>query len=168
MYTSWLGNLLKVKVFSRVRLFATPWTAAHQAPLSMGFSRREHWSGCRCLLRCFLQNWSNCKPVLYLRDRPTGHRSPSSNGYRGHAVSHRKTRCVFLKPWGSNLSQFFSIQFKEVRLDLLAPILSSRIPDEPPRWKVVAEPHKDARILGLQRRIQSRARDEAWSLRAFA
>ena len=31
--------------FSRVRLCATPWTAAHQAPLSMGFSRQEHWSG---------------------------------------------------------------------------------------------------------------------------
>ena len=26
-------------------LFATPWTVAHQAPLSMGFSRQEHWSG---------------------------------------------------------------------------------------------------------------------------
>ena len=31
--------------FSHVRLFVTPWTAAHQAPLSMGFSRQEHWSG---------------------------------------------------------------------------------------------------------------------------
>ena len=31
--------------FSRVWLFATLWTAAHQAPLSMGFSRQEHWSG---------------------------------------------------------------------------------------------------------------------------
>ena len=31
--------------FSRVRLFATPWTAAPQAPLSMGFSRQEYWSG---------------------------------------------------------------------------------------------------------------------------
>ena len=31
--------------FSRVRLFASPWTAAHQAPLSMGFSRQEYWSG---------------------------------------------------------------------------------------------------------------------------
>ena len=28
-----------------VQLFATPWTVAHQAPLSMGFSRQEHWSG---------------------------------------------------------------------------------------------------------------------------
>ena len=31
--------------FSRVRLFATPWTVASQAPLSMGFSRQEYWSG---------------------------------------------------------------------------------------------------------------------------
>ena len=31
--------------FSRVWLFATPWTVTHQAPLSMGFSRQEHWSG---------------------------------------------------------------------------------------------------------------------------
>ena len=36
---------MKVKSFSRVRLLATPWTAAHQAPLSMGFSRQECWSG---------------------------------------------------------------------------------------------------------------------------
>ena len=31
--------------FSRVRLGATPQTAAHQAPRSLGFSRQEHWSG---------------------------------------------------------------------------------------------------------------------------
>ena len=35
----------KGKSLSRVRLLATPWTAAHQAPPSMGFSRQEHWSG---------------------------------------------------------------------------------------------------------------------------
>ena len=35
----------KVKSLSRVRLFATPWTVAHQAPPSMGFSRQEYWSG---------------------------------------------------------------------------------------------------------------------------
>ena len=34
--------------FSRVRLFATLWTVARQAPLSMGFSRQEHWSGLPC------------------------------------------------------------------------------------------------------------------------
>ena len=31
--------------FSRVQLFETPWTVAHQAPLSTGFSRQEYWSG---------------------------------------------------------------------------------------------------------------------------
>ena len=36
---------VKVKLFSRVWLLATPWTVAYQAPLSMGFSRQEHWSG---------------------------------------------------------------------------------------------------------------------------
>ena len=36
---------VKVKSLSRVRLFATPWTVACQAPLSMGFSRQEYWSG---------------------------------------------------------------------------------------------------------------------------
>ena len=36
---------VKVTSLSRVRLLATPWTAAHQAPPSMGFSRQEYWSG---------------------------------------------------------------------------------------------------------------------------
>ena len=36
---------MKVKSLSRVRLLATSWTAAYQAPLSMGFSRQEYWSG---------------------------------------------------------------------------------------------------------------------------
>ena len=34
-----------MKSLSRVRLFATPWTAAYQAPLSMGLSRQDYWSG---------------------------------------------------------------------------------------------------------------------------
>ena len=38
-------NENKVKSFSHVQLFATPWTIAHQAPPSMGFSRQEDWSG---------------------------------------------------------------------------------------------------------------------------
>ena len=38
--------------FSRVRLCATPYTAAHQAPPSLGLSRQEHWSGLHFLLQC--------------------------------------------------------------------------------------------------------------------
>ena len=41
---SWKWKV-KVKSLSRARLFATPWTAAYQAPPSMGFSRQEYWSG---------------------------------------------------------------------------------------------------------------------------
>ena len=41
---AWKGKV-KVKSLSCVRLFATPWSAAHQAPPSMGFSRQEYWSG---------------------------------------------------------------------------------------------------------------------------
>ena len=40
--------LLLLSGFSHVRLFATLWTVAHQAPLSMGFSRQEYWSGLPC------------------------------------------------------------------------------------------------------------------------
>ena len=36
---------VKVKSLGRVRLFATPWTIAYQAPQSLEFSRQEYWSG---------------------------------------------------------------------------------------------------------------------------
>ena len=36
---------MKVKSLSHIRLFATSWSVAHQAPPSMGFSRQEYWSG---------------------------------------------------------------------------------------------------------------------------
>ena len=39
------AKIVKVKSFSRVRLFVTPWTVAYQAPQSMEFSRQEYWSG---------------------------------------------------------------------------------------------------------------------------
>ena len=77
---------VKVKSLSRVRLFATPWTAAYQAPPPMGFSRQEYWSGVPLpsldlyieilsikkyfilQLKCFNESWSQffrpqCQPV---------------------------------------------------------------------------------------------------------
>ena len=45
IYRSKLYVKVKVKLLSHVRLFATPWTVAYQAFLSMGFSRQEYWSG---------------------------------------------------------------------------------------------------------------------------
>ena len=43
---------VKVKSLSHVRLFTTPWTAAYQAPLPMGFSRQEYWSGFAIAFSC--------------------------------------------------------------------------------------------------------------------
>ena len=45
IYNGILKSEKKVKLLSHVRLFVTPWTAAYQAPLSMGFSRQEYWRG---------------------------------------------------------------------------------------------------------------------------
>ena len=45
LHSTWLLLLLLPSRFSRVRLCATPYTAAYQAPPSLGFSRQEHWSG---------------------------------------------------------------------------------------------------------------------------
>ena len=70
-----LASKVKVKVrsLSRVRLFATPWTAAYQAPSSMGFSRQEYWSGLPLpsaehsskvmlkILQARLQQYVNCE-----------------------------------------------------------------------------------------------------------
>ena len=56
---------VKVKSLSRVRLFATPGTAAHQAPLSMGFSRHEYWSG----VPLPSLNWVINSPILYYKPK---------------------------------------------------------------------------------------------------
>ena len=56
--------------FSHVRLFATPWTTARQAPLSMGFSRQEYWSGLPFVLNRFNKNFSLLFKILYIAFSP--------------------------------------------------------------------------------------------------
>ena len=60
---------IKVKSLSCVQLFATPWTAAHQAPPSMGFSRQEYRSGFHCLL----WKWNRAKAKRVLPREHTHH-----------------------------------------------------------------------------------------------
>ena len=57
--------ILKVKLLSRVRFFATPWTAAYQAPPSMGFSRQEYWSGLPLPSPTELLNWTEYLSFLH-------------------------------------------------------------------------------------------------------
>ena len=55
---------VKVKLLSRVQFLATPWTAAHQAPPSVGFSRQEYWSGAP-----LLPWWLSAKKSTYVCSR---------------------------------------------------------------------------------------------------
>ena len=62
---------MKVKSLSRVRLFASPWTVAHQAPPSMEFFRQEYWSGL---------------PFLSPRDLPEPEIEPGSPALQADAL----------------------------------------------------------------------------------
>ena len=59
---------VKVKWLSCVWLLATPWTAAYQAPLSMGFSRQEYWSGVPLPSLFLGERWYL---ICYLKDKDT-------------------------------------------------------------------------------------------------
>ena len=90
---------VKGKSLSRVRLLATPWTAAHQAPPSTGFSRQEYWSGVPL-------------PALYLPHRTTVkmkcNRLAESVPCLGKRLVHSKysrnasyhQQWIILKKWG--------------------------------------------------------------------
>ena len=75
-YNAWKWKV-KVKSLSRVRLLATPWTAAYQAPPSTGFSRQEYWSGVPLpspikLLRTFKYkfSWISVSFLFYFSGSP--------------------------------------------------------------------------------------------------
>ena len=59
-------------VLSSDRLFATPWAVAHQAPLSMGFPRQEHWSGVPFPSPGDLPHSGIEPPLLHLLNRQAG------------------------------------------------------------------------------------------------
>ena len=56
----------------RVWLCVTPWTVAHQAPLSMGFSRQEYWSGLPCLFQGIFPTQGSNSCLLHLLHRQMG------------------------------------------------------------------------------------------------
>ena len=62
---------VKVKSLSRVPLLATPWTAAHQAPPSMGFSRQEYWSGVPLPSRCSYLRGQSYSEIIHTGFSPS-------------------------------------------------------------------------------------------------
>ena len=105
---------MKMKSLSRVRLLATPWTAVHQAPPSMGFSRQEYWSGVPLLVtpKCMFPAVGRISPMT----------SPTSTGN-----------------WGSETTKWMDCRAYTVTLsckilkNAWAPILIITYP-----WKLVA------------------------------
>ena len=88
---------VKLKSLSRVRLLATPWSAAHQAPPSMGFSRQEYWSGVPLPSRIYTVHYSSngaqYMPYIHLWRNKTalkwlsnGHREIGSLAFGGRAM----------------------------------------------------------------------------------
>ena len=78
---------VKVKSLSRVRLLATPWTAAYQAPLSMGFSKQEYWS------RVSLPSLDDVARSQFSLSSPFFHLPASSNSiYSFNAWALRRTK----------------------------------------------------------------------------
>jgi len=76
---------VKVKSLSRVQLLATQWTAAYQAPPSMGFSRREYWSGVPLPSARNHEKWGNINRhsfCLYIPHDVLGHQSTAESEYR--------------------------------------------------------------------------------------
>jgi len=74
--------LLLLSLFSRVRLCATPQMAAHQAPLSLGFSRQEYWSGLPFpspMHACMLSHFSRVQ--LCATPWTAAHQAPLSTGF---------------------------------------------------------------------------------------
>ena len=107
-----------------VQIFATPWTVAHQAPLSMGFPKQEYWSGLPCSPPGHLPNIRVFSDVSVLRLRWPNYWSfniSPSNEYSG-LISFR-TDCFDLlavqgtlkRSIGFYFMPFWDIQFSSVQ-----------------------------------------------------
>ena len=68
--------------FSRVRLCVTPWTAAHQAPPSTGFSRQEYWSGVPFPSPYLLQGWSQTSFGFFVTFHGKPQQTPTIGWYQ--------------------------------------------------------------------------------------
>ena len=91
--------------FSHVPLFATLWTVAHQAPLSMGFSRQEYWSGLPCpppgdLLHPRIEPESHVAPALWADSLPLVPPGKPQSNYTPIEINTEKA----MAPYSSTLA----------------------------------------------------------------
>ena len=95
---------VKVKLLSRVRLFATPWTVAYRASLSMGFSRQEYWSGVP-----FPSPGDLPDPGIEARS-PTLQADALTSEARPTIVIERASSTVVARGWGQRTRWCFSLE----------------------------------------------------------
>ena len=96
---------VKVKLLSDFWLFRTPWTAAYQAPPSMGFSRQEYWSGVPLpspIHTCWLSA-NRASMECPCRLWAAGPRSHSSSEHRPTAPGTGPSRCHWWLEWGEGV-----------------------------------------------------------------
>ena len=96
-----MSACMRAQLLSCVQLFVTPWTVAHQAPLSMEFSRQEYWRGCHSLLKGIFptQGWKpgllHCRQILYpLRHQGSPNSYMLDNNYSSPSAHWRKRRRI--------------------------------------------------------------------------
>ena len=108
------------------RLFATPWTVAYQAPLSMGFSRQEYWSGLPFpspgdLPNPGIEPWSPTLQADALTSEPPGKPMRVYNSHWFTAIlksSQEITACFFLRSQSYFLGRIFPLLFSSVQFSL--------------------------------------------------
>ena len=91
-----IGTSLKVKSLSHAQLLATPWTAAYQAPPSMGFSRQEYWSGVPLFnkISCFVSRCISLdNSLLNVRQEP------SCRPWKGSSFLQQQKSVITLLEW---------------------------------------------------------------------
>ena len=97
--------LLLLSCFSRVRLLATPWTAAHQAPRPWAFPGKSTGVGCHFLLQC-MKVESEVKSLSRVRLLATpwtaAHQAPRPRDFPGKSAQTRATRRLYLPSNGES------------------------------------------------------------------
>ena len=89
------GKKVKVKSLSQVQLFVTPWTIAYQAPLLMGFSRQEYWSGLPFPSPGYLPN-TGIEPGFPALQTDAEGILNMAIPYSGMHCNHKKTRYSYI------------------------------------------------------------------------
>ena len=112
IWLAFFSTFLVLSYFSHVQLFETLWSVAHQAPLSMGFSRQEHWGGLPCLLQeIFLTQGLNqhvMSSALAGRFFTTSHHL-GSHGILGQKNISNSKNIQFISYWFYDCSKLYPV-----------------------------------------------------------